>query len=141
MAVVSAAPTRAHAIDKRLKLMFKTAGYGAAGGLVIGAATAALGFGGFRNAFMGASAGMYAGIALAAYIIATPDENTDRPKKSHNPYAPRKPVGPDDYDDDTDMDDMRSMSPNRGSDNRPAGALDLASVERKVWTPLFSFAW
>ncbi|MBI3557065.1 MAG: hypothetical protein HY074_12450 [Deltaproteobacteria bacterium] len=131
----------AFAIDKRLKLMFKTAGYGAAGGLVIGAGTMAMGMGGFRNVLMGTSAGLYAGIALAAYIIATPNE--DESAGAHrqgprNPYQPRKPVGPDDYDEDDDGLEQHlppkqpdsSLSPRLDDGRRPA--------EVAVWAPIVS---
>jgi len=85
-----------HALDRRLKLMFKTAGYGAAAGALIGGAVTALGVGDIRNVFMGASSGMYAGILLAAYIVATPP-NRDAERRQ-NPYSPRRRVGPNDWE-------------------------------------------
>lgn len=139
--------TSAFAIDKRLKLMFKTAGYGAAAGLVIGAGTAALGMGGFRNVLMGTSAGMYAGILLAAYIVATPNEghSSRNDQRARNPYAPRKPVGPDDYDEDDDGIE-RHLPPKRDDGALvPAEHLQLMLGQEKgrhpeiaVWAPLVS---
>ena len=79
-----------HAMDKKLKLLFKTSAYGAGAGFIIGAGTAAIGLGGVRNAFMGASAGLYAGILLAAYIIATPEDTTLN--RFQQPYRPRMPI-------------------------------------------------
>ena len=90
----------AHALDKRLKLTFKTAAYGAGAGLVIGAGTAALGMGGIKNAFMGASAGMYAGILFAGYLIFTHESPKERAmQRSRNPYGPRRPIDGDDWRD------------------------------------------
>ena len=103
--------TDAFALDKRLKMLFKTAGYGAAAGFVIGAATTAMGLGGFRNILMGTSSGLYAGIALAGYIILTPPDNGRSGPRGRNPYAPKKPVGPDDYENDDEQ--IQEMVPNR----------------------------
>lgn len=79
-----------NAMDKKLKLLFKTSAYGAGAGFIIGAGTAAIGLGGVRNAFMGASAGLYAGILLAAYIIATPEDTSLN--RFQQPYRPRMPI-------------------------------------------------
>lgn len=149
--------TSAHALDKRLKLAFKTAGYGAGAGFVLGAGSMALGMGGARNILMGTSAGMYAGILLAAYIIATPSEDaaaSHGPRK--NPFAPRRPVGPDDYD-DSDREDFGDHLPPEKEDgaslefeSRPGfpvwpgseSELKGNSVrEVAVWTPLVQLAW
>lgn len=120
-----ASSTNAFALDKRLKLLFKTAGYGAAAGLVLGAASTAMGLGGFRNVLMGTSAGLYAGIALAAYIVLTPPE---RPApRGMNPYAPRKPVGPEDPD--TDEEEIQEMVPNR---QQPGSSIELALPAEKL---------
>ena len=90
-----ASMTPSHAMDKKLKMMLKTSGYGAAAGLGAGAAAWAIGLGGPRTAFIGTSLGLYAGIALGVYVLAT--ANYDLPKRK-NPLGPRRPVGPDDWE-------------------------------------------
>ncbi len=89
-----------YGIDKRLKLTFKTAGYGAATGAALGAGAWAFGVGynDYRNVLLGASLGMYAGILLAAYIVFVPDKETSANK---NPFAPRKPIGPEDWEEES----------------------------------------
>lgn len=146
--------SRAHALDKRVKLMFKTAGYGAAAGFIIGAGTAAMGMGGLRNAFMGASAGMYAGILLAAYVIVTPPDEPDRPKR---PVGPRRPMGPEDWREESD-DEYENMIDKRddesmanqprsdllsrsdeGLNGRALGApIQLELHDALVWMPVLS---
>ncbi len=145
-----AVSTNAFALDKRLKLAFKTAGYGAAGGLIIGAGTMAMGLGGFRNVLMGTSAGLYAGLALAAYIIATPpeDQQSGRRQGPRNPYGPRKPVGPDDYDEDEDGLEQH-LQPRQPESSLAPDSPDLVDrvesgtgrriSEVAVWAPLVSW--
>jgi hypothetical protein len=142
--------TNAYALDRRLGLMFKTAGWGAAAGAVVGAGTSAMGLGGIRNVFMGASAGMYAGILLAAYIVATPSE--PGPKKAiHNPYPKKRPVGPNDwqYEDEEEYDDIlppeqKDQSSTRGLELRWAVTdtqrerMRVIPRETGVWTQLVS---
>ncbi|MBI3543383.1 MAG: hypothetical protein HY075_08950 [Deltaproteobacteria bacterium] len=144
----------AFALDKRLKLMFKTAGYGAAAGFVIGAGTTALGMGGFRNILMGTSAGMYAGIALAAYIVATPSEDAAPEqgrgaRRPRGPYAPRKPVGPNDYEEGEEEDFKDHLPPRkdepesridlRFGPERVAGGIEQRRrAELAFWTPLLA---
>jgi hypothetical protein len=124
---------RAHALDKRLGLIFKTAGYGAAAGAVIGAGTVALGLGGFRNVLMGASSGMYAGILLGAYVVLTPDETGPSRGRARNPYPARRPVGPQDWE-DYDEEEVREHLPPEREDQ---GAL-LRPREVVVWAPVLT---
>lgn len=89
----------AHALDKRVKLVFKTAAYGAGAGFLAGGAVWAMGIGGldnYRNLFIGTSLGLYAGLALGVFVVATPPEPR-APIKGNNPYAPKRPVGSDDW--------------------------------------------
>lgn len=145
------APKPAYAIDKRLKLAMKTGGYGAAAGAVIGAATIALGYGGYRNILMGASSGLYAGLLFAAYIIATPNESEFRP--GQNPYRPRKPINSDDYEDSSEDELKNYLPPKKDGAHllfQTQGLL-LAQVDRErglkgqrevgVWAPLLSLQW
>lgn len=95
-AITSFQANKSHAIDRKVLLVFKTAGYGAAAGLLVGAATWTLGLGTGRNLFTGASLGLYAGIGLGVYILMTQEEK-DRYDRNSNPWSPRTPVGPDDW--------------------------------------------
>ncbi len=87
----------AQAIDKKVTLMFKTAGYGIAAGLLVGAATWTMGIGTSKNMLTGASLGLYAGIILGGYILLT--QNDQKSSGPRNPWAPGRPVGPDDWKD------------------------------------------
>lgn len=127
----------AHALDKRLKLMFKTAAYGAAGGLVIGGATAAMGIGDARNMFMGASSGMYAGILLAAYIIATPPDHDDQP--APNPYSPKKPTNSSDWKDGEWDEEEYQKKEQYSPDNSRREELPKGKPQALVWMPVLSF--
>lgn len=80
-------------MDRRVRLLAKTSGYGLATGSLVGAAVWAAGWGGYRNVLMGASSGMYVGILVTAYILATP---TKPNKIRGNPFSPRQPVNPED---------------------------------------------
>lgn len=134
--------TSAHALDKRLKLLFKTAGYGAAAGFVLGAGSVAMGLGGTRNILMGTSSGLYAGIALAGYIIATPNE--DEPERTgrglQNPYAPRRPVSPEDYEEDDE--EMQRHLPDQPESrlelDAPTSVAVIMAAPREVaiWAPV-----
>ena len=132
--------TPAHALDKRLNLALKTAGYGAAGGFLIGAGTYALGIGGWKNMLMGASGGMYAGIALAGYLILTQDDYVaEKQRRSRNPYAPKTPVSPDDWEDEeNDDEDLRDHLPPEQEDTSLRNEDRLRPPELVVWTPVFS---
>lgn len=155
-----ALPAQAFAMDKRLKLAMKTGGYGAAAGFVLGAGSMALGMGGYRNMLMGASSGLYAGILLAAYIIATPDPEKEQyeHRPGSNPYKPRRPVGPEDYDDDDDgLDPHMPPGWRDSSEHAPLRTdpvvtgvspaerlnqnLELPRKELAVWMPLVSMSW
>ncbi len=92
---------QSQAIDRKVLLVFKTAGYGAAAGLLVGAATWTLGLGSGRNMFTGASLGLYAGIGLGVYILMTQEER-DRRYDRENPWKPRTPVGPEDWKNESD---------------------------------------
>src|SRR5262245_34838712 len=111
-------PTRAFGLDKQLKLLFKAARWGATAGVRTGAGAEAMARWGDRIILMGASAHRYAGSALAAYISATQPEEKRGPGKRQNPYAPRRPVGPDDYEDDEEQ--IQEMVPER---DRPGASL------------------
>lgn len=150
--IVSLVPVQAHALDKRLKLAMKTAGYGAAAGLVIGAGTMALGLGGYKNILMGTSSGLYAGLGLAAYIIATPNEDESANRNGpRNPYAPRRAVGPNDYDPDEEgleehlppqkqEPDSQVLAP-RGFEVAMAEKSLRGQREKGVWIPVLSLSW
>lgn len=152
LAVALTAAHPAYAIDRRLKLVFKTGGYGAAAGVVVGAGTMVLGLGDYRNILMGASLGLYAGILLGAYIILTPPSSDDASAGQYDrrrPYAPRRPLGPDDWSDVPD-EDMKDYLPPPPKDDegpsgpaRPSGAPDRASVwtEARVWVPIVTVVW
>ncbi len=99
--------TEVHAIDKRLKLAFKTAGYGAAAGTLLGAGLWALKIIQPRQIFMGTSLGMYAGIGLAAYIIYFPPNKGGPSDKLLR--KPRRPVGRDDWEEDPEYDKYMDM--------------------------------
>ena len=128
----------AHAIDKRLKLMFKTAGYGAAAGALVGAGTFALGLGGFRNVLMGASSGMYAGILLAAYIVATPDENPSARRKMRNPYAPRPRAEPGEMEDQPEDEYKQMLPPDQDNQGTQILKKSPQRAEIVMWAPLVS---
>jgi hypothetical protein len=140
-------PRQAIAMDKRLKLAIKTGGYGAAIGAVVGGATWVLGMGGVRDVFMGASSGMYAGVLLAAYIVSTQDE-TDQPhSRAKNPYAPRKPAGPHDWENE-DQDDNEEPKPQSLNKVVPQNTVPIQLVQNipaqkraQVWAPLFSLSF
>lgn len=144
-ACVSARP--AHALDKRLKLAFKTAAYGAGAGFLIGAGTYALGIGDWKNMFMGASSGMYAGLALAGYIILTQDDYMAEKRRLKNPYAPRRPVGPDDWEEEDDEGIEDHIPPEEESRLQRDTARLLAvargqnakSSEVGIWAPVVRF--
>ncbi|MEW6057008.1 MAG: hypothetical protein AB1540_10375 [Bdellovibrionota bacterium] len=136
----------AHALDKRLKLMFKTAGYGAAAGAVIGAGTIAMGLGNFQNVLMGASSGMYAGILLAGYIVFTQDDykQTHYRQGPRNPYAPKRPAreedweeGPEENYEDYIPPDQRESSLIDLPDARKLAAGGARRAEFVLWTPVF----
>lgn len=131
------------AIDKRLKLVFKTAGYGAAAGLVIGAGTMVMGMGNYRNMLMGASAGLYAGILLGAYIIVTANE--PEPGARRNMNLPQKPVGPNDWEEVSPEDlPPENKPPSDGTflpklpERNELWAGARASAQVVVWTPVMS---
>ena len=94
--ILSFQAKQANAMDRKVLLVFKTAGYGAAAGFLVGAATWTLGIGSSRNLFKGASLGLCAGIGLGIYVLATQDERDARDRNQH-PWQPRQPVGPDDW--------------------------------------------
>ena len=127
--------TSAHALDKKVALMFKTAGYGAAAGLLVGAATWTMG-GPSRNALIGTSLGLYAGIILGTYILITQD---DGPKaKSGNPWRPGQPVGPDDWrNEPLGEDDLSQASP----DSALKQSVRLKPAEVIAWSPLLSISF
>lgn len=136
----------AHALDKRLKLAFKTAAYGAGAGFLIGAGTYAMGLGDWKNMFMGASSGMYAGLALAGYLILTQDDYVAEKKRMQRPYAPRKPVGPDDWEEEDDEGVEDHVPPEESRLQRDTARLlavargrSLKAVEVSVWAPVVSF--
>lgn len=128
--MIAATPKPARAMDRKVLLMFKTAGYGAGAGLLVGAATWTMGIGTSRNLMVGASLGLYAGILFGVYILATQEEPVGKPE---NPWKPRRPVGPEDWRNEP-QDDMSRVSP--------------ATLERRLtfaqapaalaWTPLVS---
>ena len=131
----------AHALDKRLSLGLKTAGYGAAGGFLLGAGTYALGIGDWKNMLIGTSAGMYMGIALAGYLILTQDDYlAEKQQRSKNRYAPRRPVTPDDWEDeDNEDEDLREHLPEQTDpDARLKKGDKLRPTELVVWAPVFS---
>lgn len=127
---VALTSSNAYALDKRLKLAFKTGGYGAAAGAVIGAGTWALGLGSFKNTLMGASAGLYAGILLAAYLVATKED--PQKKAIQNPYSPRRPVEGEDYEDEPE-DNYRHMLPPETQQSTPKEYQELVLA-----VPVFS---
>ena len=127
-----ALPKPAHALDKRLKLMFKTGGYGAAAGAVIGAGTIAMGLGGYQNLLMGASSGLYAGILLAGYIVATQEDSSGGKGRQgpRNPYSPKKPVRDGDWEHEPE-ENYREMLPREPESEfrlLPENPLRLATV-------------
>ena len=138
----------AHAIDKRLKVAFKTAAYGAGAGFLIGAGAYALGVGDWKNLLMGASSGMYAGIAFAGYLILSQDEYQKEKQRARNPYRPRKPVGPDDWEEEEDGDDeslKKHLPPEtslrlESDTSRILGRVkpSIKRAEVAVWAPVFS---
>jgi hypothetical protein len=133
----------AYAIDKRLKLAFKTGGYGAAAGFVIGAGTMALGLGNYRNMLMGASSGLYAGILFAVYIVASqPDKK--KLMRSKNPYAPRQPIDEDTWEEDDDEDHFKENLPPEANSKdtiQPKigpGSPYLGAKDVEIWSPVFT---
>ncbi len=137
----------AHALDKRVKMVFKTSAYGAGVGLLAGGAFWAMGIGGldnFRNLMIGTSLGLYAGLALGLYVVAIPPEPRGAVKPA-NPNAPRQPVGPNDWmEEDEDIEEYkRSQVPAATSywadsrnPMRPIGPLRAA-----LWIPLAQVAF
>ncbi len=94
-------------MDKKVLVMFRTAGYGAGAGLLVGAATWTMGIGTSRNLMMGASFGLYAGILFGVYILATQEEPAGKPE---SPWRPKRPVGPEDWKNEP-QDDMSRVRP------------------------------
>lgn len=135
-----------YGLDRRLKLMFKTAAYGAGAGALIGGAVTALGVGDARNIFMGASSGMYAGILLAAYIVMTPPDRSESLRQ--NPYAPRRRVGPNDWENEgwDEEDFQQNMDPYNPDNTMRFRRTDVFADENQVrkspqllvWMPIVS---
>ncbi|MBF0313320.1 MAG: hypothetical protein HQK52_07880 [Oligoflexia bacterium] len=81
-------------MDPRVKIILTMSGYGAVGGALIGAATMAYGTG-FRAVAVGASLGLYAGLAFAGYVLTSHYYNkqasTGGPVSVSNPYQDMVP--------------------------------------------------
>ncbi|MBI2606347.1 MAG: hypothetical protein HYW49_09735 [Deltaproteobacteria bacterium] len=130
---VTAMPKPAYAMDKKVLVMFRTAGYGAGAGLLVGAATWTMGIGTSRNLMVGASLGLYAGILFGVYILATQEEPVGRPE---SPWRPKRPVGPEDWKNEP-QDDMSRVRP-ATLERRLTFAQTPAAA---VWTPVISVSF
>ncbi len=86
-------------MSKKVLVMYKAAGYGAAAGLLVGGATWVMGIGTSKNMMVGTSLGLYGGIIFGAYILMSQKDNSEELRRQ-NPYRPGVPVGPDDWEDE-----------------------------------------
>lgn len=94
--------TSSFALDRRFNVLLKTSGVGAGVGAAAGSAAWALGAGDIKSVWIGTSLGLYAGIALAAYILYWPEEKIQTYQRPLD--RPRSPVEEDDWqkeDEDT----------------------------------------
>ena len=95
-------------MSKKVLVMYKSAGYGAAAGLLVGAATWVMGVGTSKNMMVGTSLGLYGGIIFGAYILMSQKDPSEQ-QRYQNPYRPGIRVGPDDWEDEPE-DTLRSRS-------------------------------
>jgi len=143
------AQNRAYAIDRKVVMMYKAAGYGTLGGALVGTGALIMGLGTTSNIYRGAAIGLYAGIALGAFILVTQKDVYRREARPINPFKPREPIGPDDWQNEEF--DEKDFSTDRSSYNTQVvvlqthfenyGALSLKEEAQKVsfWAPLVSF--
>tara|TARA_X000000950_G_C13670196_1_gene559624 strand:- start:18 stop:464 length:447 start_codon:yes stop_codon:yes gene_type:complete len=105
---------KAFEIDPRVKTFLVMNAYGVVGGLLLGSATLAFGTSG-RSPFIGASLGLYAGLAFGGYVVVSHHMDEDRRLNPQN----YEDEGLDDYGDMTNQimeeaPNFRDKSPNRG---------------------------
>lgn len=120
-------PTKGFALDSRVKVIFKTAGYGAATGALLGVGSLVVADGEARNVLLGASLGLYTGILFGVYIVATADE--ERPA-FRDLNERRQPVRPQEYNGDFYREEeIQQLLPAPPKTNKGSGLLQQRSIQ------------